>query len=121
MVASPVATLTTIGKNEIRKAVSTAGTIRDRVEADHHGIKAAVDRARPADDDAEHDAESDGEGEAGERRPQGDEGVLGERQPILADRLKYLRGCGQHEGIDFEDAADELPQHKHADGKQPGR
>ena len=26
MAASPVATLTTIGKNEIRKAVSTAGT-----------------------------------------------------------------------------------------------
>jgi hypothetical protein len=46
---------------------------RDRVEADHHRIKAAIDRARPADDDAQHNAEGDGNGKARERGPQRDE------------------------------------------------
>src|SRR5262244_3803442 len=93
----------------------------DRVEADHHGIEAAIDRARPADDDAEHDAEGDGKGKAGERCPQRDEGVLGKRQPVLADGLKYLRRRREHEGVDLENAADELPEHEHADSEQPGR
>src|SRR2546430_1168204 len=95
--------------------------LRDRVEADHHGIEAAIDRARPADDDAEHNAKCDGKGKTRERRPQRDEGVLAERQPVLADGLKYLRGRGQHEGVDLENAAHQLPEHEHGDGEQPGR
>ncbi len=79
MVARPVATFTTIGKNEIRNAVRIAGHLadaephdqdrhdrdfRDGVEADHHRIEPAIDGARPADDEAEHDAEGDREREA---------------------------------------------------------
>src|SRR6516225_8724871 len=135
MLASPVATFTTIGKNEIRKAVSTAGTmpmpnqmIRIGTTATLGielkpiiGIEAAIDRARPADDDAQHDAERDGKGKTRKRRPQRDEGVLAERKPVLADGLKYLRGRGQHEGVDFENAAHQLPEHEHGNGEQPGR
>src|SRR5262249_38812977 len=83
--------------------------------------EAAIERGRPAHDDAEYDAEGDGKGKTCKRRPQRDEGVLGERQPVLADGLKYLRRRGEHEGVDLEDAADKLPQHEHADGEQPGR
>ena len=71
VVARPVATLTTIGKNEIRNAVSTAGIadaepedqhrhhrhLRDGVEADQHRVDAGVERAMPADRDAERQAE----------------------------------------------------------------
>src|SRR5262249_36474351 len=92
-----------------------------RVEGDEHGIEGAIARARPADDDAEHDAEGDGKGKTRKRRPQRDEGVLAERQPVLADGLKYLRGRGQHEGVDLENAAHQLPEHEHGDGEQPGR
>src|SRR5262249_7844435 len=62
-----------------------------------------------------------GKGKAGERCPQRDEGVLGKRQPVLADGLKYLRRRREHEGVDLENAADELPEHEHADSEQPGR
>jgi hypothetical protein len=128
MVASPVATLTTIGKNEIRKAVRIAGIsqipnqmIRNRVEADHHRVETAVDGARPADDDAEHDAECHRERETRERGPERDERVLEKRPPVLGGGDEDLRRGRQHERIDIEDAAHELPQHEHADREQPGR
>ncbi len=95
--------------------------LRNRVEADHHGIEAAIDRSRPADDDAEHDAERHRKGKAGERRPQRNEGVFGERERVLADGLEYLHRRGQHKSVDVEDTADEFPQHEHADGEQPRR
>src|SRR5262249_25007510 len=83
--------------------------------------EAAIERGRPAHDDAEYDAEGDGKGKTCKRRPQRDEGVLAERQPVLADGLKYLRRRREHEGVDLENAADKLPEHEHADGEQPRR
>jgi len=94
MVASPVATLTTMGKKEIRNAVSTAGTkpipnhstrigttatIGNGVEADHQRIEPGIDRARPTDDQPEQEAEPD-------REPEADHGGREREQRIAVDR-----------------------------------
>ena len=107
MVASPVATLTTMGKKEIRNAVSTAGTkpipnhstrigttatIGNGVEADHQRIESGVDRARPADDEAEHEAESDGEAKADQRGGEREQRIAVDRPPEVDDGLPDPHG-----------------------------
>jgi hypothetical protein len=83
MVESPVATLTTIGKNEIRNAVitgriqptpnhrikiGTTATVRDGVEPPEQGLAASIDDPGGAECDGEQEAH--GDGEAGHRHPQ---------------------------------------------------
>src|SRR5262249_35699803 len=93
----------------------------DGVEPDHDGVKAAIDGARPADDEPQHDPERNCERKSRHGGPQRDSRVAQQRRPVLRHCGKGFRGRGQNEFVDLEDAAGKLPHHEYADGEGPGR
>ena len=86
------------------------GDLRDRVEADHQRIDAGIDRARPADREAEQQPEADRHAEADQRGGEREQRVAVDRRPELDEGLRDQRGRRQEERRDVEDAAPPLPR-----------
>ena len=130
VVASPVATFTTMGKMHRIIAVSTAGMVPAPNQSTKIGTTATfgmlekpieqrighvIGELRRADERAEKDADEDAEREADQRGVEGLQRMRPDRRHALHQRGDDLARPRQHDVLDAERDARQLPHHEEAD------
>ena len=134
MVANPVATLTTTGKNDSRNAVMIAGIVPTPnqmtstgtsaalgtlLKAIRQRIKRTVHKAERADEDAQHQPEKHCNRETREGGTERGQPVHHERITKIVERGERLDGRRQDEIFDVKYFDDQPPQHQKDQARDP--